>query len=547
VKNFLKNIQNIPDTHYVLRFTFYFLSIMFIICGTASSQEVPYHISNTPVYEFLEEMANAQLIDINTTARPWSRKYIAGKLDGLQQEKELLNARQKKELAFYLKDFNKELKPDKHFKKRFDILYYKDSLFTFSVNAILGIRYWNNSNGMLYHRWNGAEAFAYVGNHWGFYASLRDNHDSRLIRNPGYLNEFPAANYKGNGDFSEMRGGVTWSWSWGSVGLMKDNFLWGDNVHGSNIFSGRTPSFAQIYLHLKPVKWFEFRYIHGWLVSAVVDSTRSYWFLDGSTPEYRKVYYPKYLAANLFMFTPIRRLNLSFGNSIVYTDIGLYPAYLIPFMFFKSVDHTVNAGIDNMNSQMFFDVSSRQIKNLHLYTSLFIDEIAISRMFDKDRHSNFCSFKIGGELTDFPLRNTGIKGEYTRTNPLTFQHYVPTLTFESNRYNLGNYLKDNAREYYVAAFARPLRGLYTEVSWSLAQKGPDYTPSGNHDRLGLPFMESVDWGNMSFTVSARYQVINDGYLFASFCHRNVTGNPVYTADYWQGETDSFSFGLNFGF
>ena len=45
-----------------------------------------------------------------------------------------LNARQQKELDFYLKDFNKELRPGKNFNKRFDIFYYKDSLFTFNVS-----------------------------------------------------------------------------------------------------------------------------------------------------------------------------------------------------------------------------------------------------------------------------------------------------------------------------------------------------------------------------------------------------------------------------
>ncbi len=523
------------------------LYLLLFSFGIAFSQEVPYSIEKRSVYEFLEEMAGAHLIEVNTTAKPWSRKFISTKLEELQSQTGQLNTRQQKELIFYLKDFSKELKPDKHFNKRFDILYYKDSLFTFSANLILGMQYWNNANGGIHHRRNGAEAFAYAGKHWGFYANLRDNHDSRKIRSPQYLNQLPGANYKGDNDFSEMRGGVTYSWKWGSIGLLKDHFVWGDNLNGSNIFSGRTPSFAMIDLHLHPAKWIELRYIHGWLVSMVVDSARSYWFADGPVRTYRRVYHPKYIAANLFTVTPWQRLHLSFGNSIVYTDIGLHPAYLIPFMFFKSIDHTLNAGIDNMNSQMFFDISSHQIKNLHLFASLFLDEIAISRMFDKDRHSNFYSLKVGGELTDFPFQNIGLRAEYTRTNPLTYQHYVPALTFESNRYNLGYYLKDNSLAYFFSVFVRPLRGLYGDVSWSLAKKGPDYTPLGNNGRLGLPFMESVDWQDKTVSLHVRYQVVNDGYATFSFVHRNVSGNPVYTPACWQGETNTCSVGLNFGF
>ena len=525
-----------------------FIIFLFILPWAAYPQEVYQHISNKDIYAFLEEMAAEHFIVVTGVAKPWSRKYIAERLSTLKQEHwDELTPVQQQETDFYLKDYNKELKPGKHFKKRFDIFYYKDSLFTFSANLILGIQYWHNVNGGLYHRWNGAEAFAYVGKHWGFYASLRDNHDSRVIRSPQYLNRFMGANYKSGNDFSEMRGGVTYSWKWGSLGLLKDHFVWGDNYHGSNIFSGRTPSYAYLNLHLTPAKWIEFRYVAGRLVSMVVDSTLSYWYQDGDEMAYREVYHPKYLSANLYIFKPWKRLSLTVGNSIVYDYMKPYPAYLIPFVFFKSIDHTANAGIDNMNSQMFFGVSSRQIRHLHLFATLFLDEIAISRMFDPDRHSNFYSLKAGGALTNWPLKNTGLKLEYTRTNPLAYRHYIPTLTFASNRYNLGSYLQDNAQEVYVAVNVRPLRGLFAEVSWNAAQKGPDYTDRGNRGRLGLPFMETVEWSSRTLRLYARYQVINDGYVTASYSHRRVTGDPAYTPPYWQGSTDTFSVGVNFGF
>ena len=332
-------------------------------------------------------MAGQQIIDLNTAVEPLSREFIATKLQEVKNQQKKLNFRQNADLNFFLKDFNKELLPGKEYKKRVDLFYYKDSLFTFSINPILGIQYWSNENGTATHWWNGAEAFAYVGK-WGFYASLRDNHDAKFLSNPDYLNQQPGAAYKGNGDYSEMRGGITYAWKWGSFGLVKDHFTWGNNHHGANIFSGRTPSFAQIYLKMKPAKWFEFNYVHGWLVSEVVDSSRSYWFTSSYGTQYRQVYHPKYIAANLFTFTPVKRLNLSFGNSIVYTDLGVFPGYLIPLAFFKSIDHTVNHNIDNQNSQMFFDFSSRQIKYLHLYTTLFLDELSTKNMFKKDKHSN---------------------------------------------------------------------------------------------------------------------------------------------------------------
>ena len=513
----------------------------------SKGQEVFHHISNLSLYDFLDELANSQLIDLNTAIKPYSRSFIASKLDELEKQKEKLNERQIRDLKFFLKDFNKELNPDKDFNKRFDIFYYKDSLFTFSINPILGIQYWTSNNGSATHWWNGAEAFAYIGKHWGFYASLRDNHDKQFLSRPKYLTQRMGANYKGNGDYSEMRGGITYSWNWGSAGLIKDHFTWGNNYNGANIFSGRTPSIPQIYLHMKPVKWFEFRYTHGWLVSEVVDSTRSYWTNSSYGMEYREVYHPRYIATNLFTFTPVEKLNLSFGNSIVYADLGVFPGYLIPLVFFKSIDHSTNHGIDNQNSQMFFDISSRNIKNLHLYSTLFIDELATSRIFNPEE-SNFYSWKVGGKLSNFPIQNLSFTLEYTRSNPLTFQHYVPTLEFESNKFNLGHYLKDNSQEFYISIDARPFRGLYLHASFLLAQKGPDYDELGG-DRLGLPFMETIEWENNSFSFLARYEIINDAFLILEFQNSNIKGNDLnkYTHPMWHGKTNTLSVGMNFGF
>lgn len=510
-------------------------------------QDAYIHLSHRNIYSFLDELANLQVIELNAAAKPYSRQLIAGKLNNALEKKDRLNPRQINEIEFYLRDFNKELQSDRNFSKRIDLLYREDSLFTFSFNPILGIRYWVNKNGTVYHRWNGAEAFAYVGDHWGFYASLRDNHESMLLNNPSWLTDRFGAPYKSGSDFSEMRGGITYSWKWGSIGLVKDHLQWGSGYNGSNILTGRTPSFAMLKLEMQPAEWFEFNYFHGWLVSEVIDSSRTWYYTNVNRTFVRLSYREKYMAANLFTLKPLRGLYVSFGNSIVYSDTGIEPAYLIPLFFFKSVDHSINKSIDNQNSQMFFDISSRQIKHLHLYTSLFVDEVAIGRMFNPDRHSNFFSWKLGGSLTGYPLNNLSATAELTRTNPLVYKHYLPTVTFESNRYNLGHYLQDNASELYFALDYIPARGVRVKLSYLHARKGPDYT-SLTTERIGLPYMENIEWENRSLAFETSWQVINDGYLFLSFLHGRTTGDvEKYSPGFFHGTTNTLSFGANFGF
>ncbi len=494
---------------------------------------------------------------MNTAIKPYSRMLIAEKLREADSKKELLNGRQKKEVEFYLKDYNKELKTDKNFDKRQDLFYYKDSLFTLSFNPILGVNVFSNDTiHAMYHRWNGAEMFAYIGKNFGFYASLRDNHENKRLASPSYLNQFPGADYKVDGvtlqgDYSEMRGGLTYAWSWGSVGLIKDHFVWGDNEHGANIFSGHAPSFTHLRLHLHPVRWLDFNYVHGWLVSQVIDSSSSYF----NYPGYRLVFHPKYLAANMLTITPWKHFDVSIGNSIIYSDKDVQPAYLVPFFFYKSVDHTLSGAGSNWlgeNSQMFFNISSRQLKNIHLYTSFFIDEISFGNIFDSKTQSNFISGKIGGRLSNFIVDNLFLTAEYTHTNPITYRHYVNTSTFASNLYNLGHYLGDNSQELFLSAGYKPLAKLTAEISWSAAQKGYEYpytTIPGSGSGKGNPFIQYVYWEATELGVKAQYQLINDCYLNAGVIISNHHGVDVntYSQPYFRGKRTTISVGANIGF
>jgi hypothetical protein len=520
------------------------LSIVKIINSNLFGQEVPQSINNTGIYDFLDELANDQIISVNSAVKPFSRLFIAQRLKEADEKKDQLNSRQQKELDFYLRDFGKEIKTGNEWKRRKDLLYYNDDHFSLTVNPILGGEVFNNSHGMATYWRNGAEARAYI-NKWGFYASLRDNHEKPLLGLPGYLTRREGGHLKGSADWSEMQGGVTFSWKWGNAGLAKDKLQWGNNYNGANIFGGNNPTYVQLRLHINPVKWFDFNYFHGWLNSLVIDSTRSYYVSNSYGTDYREVYHKKFIAANMFTFTPFKKLNFSAGNSIVYSDLDLFPAYLIPVFFYKSVDHSVNSGIDNMNSQMFFDISSRQIKYLHLYSTLFIDELSINRIFKKDEW-NFLSYKAGFRFSNLPVPNLSLTTEFTYSYPLVFQHYVTTLTFESNGYNIGHYLKDNSREWYVALDYRPARTLIINLSFTDAIRGPDYTELGG-SRVGNPPLATIQWHNTSYGLKASYQVINDLSTWFSFTSGNITGEHRWSPEYFYGRKSTFNLGMTLGF
>jgi hypothetical protein len=548
-----------------------------------SAQDIPEHISYTRIYDYLDELATDGIIELNSVAKPYSRLYIAEKLLEGKDHFNDLNKRQQKELKFFLNEF--ALEQDKLPDSKLNLIKnkqsnlaliqpafnYCDSNFRARITPLLGMDVSYNGNGTLIKRWYGADLQTMIGKHLSVYGSLRDiSIDGPLLARPTYLNDFPGYEYKESstgGDYSDSRGGIKYSWKWGSFGLVKDNVIWGDNYHGSNILSGRAPSFPMLTLHLKPVKWFELQYFHGWLVSNVIDSTRYYINNEGNK-EYRMA--NKFIAANLFTFTPARNLNLSIGNSIIYAEENVQPAYFIPIAFYKSIDHTLTKGlnIENQNSQVFLNMSSRNIKHLHLFTSVYSDEIRWDRFLPGSKEKNPISYKVGANLSNFPLKNLSIIAEYTNTNIINYKHSIPVLTWASNSYNLGSYLGDNSEELYLAIRYKPVHGLDFSLSYIDAKHGNEYI----YDRAAIdniisqPSLGDITWSNSSIAFNAQYEIINNAYAIINVTYSDIKGYDLtsapivgevretaqgyldlFTPAYLQGKNMTFTVGFSFGF
>ena len=566
-----------------------FLAVTLLVVNTAFGQDIPQHISYTRIYDFIDELANDGFIEIISVVKPYSRRFISDKLAEVRQQESALNKRQKDELNFFLEEYALEQNrlPEREFLlyegnySRFDLVppvfLYKDSIFRARIQPILGMNIYVNGNGQINQRWYGADFQAMIGEHVSVYGSLRDisfaasNELNPRLSEPAYLTNVPGFQYKEPNDFSDSRGGIKFGWNWGSVGLVKDNVVWGDNYNGSNILSGRVPSFPMITLQLKPAKWFEMNYIHGWLVSNVVDSARFYVEND-----VRKWYrnHNKYIAANMFTFIPIPKLNISFGNSIIYAEDNVQPGYLIPVAFYKSIDHTLTKGIatENQNSQLFFNISSRNIRHVHLFSSVFFDEIKFSRFKPSSAEKNPVSFKIGGKVTNFPIPNLSATAEFTRTNIINYKHSIPAISYASNSYNMGHYLGDNAQELYASLGYKLIRGLDLNVYYLNAQHGNEYNYARRGEDANIrqiisqPSLGDVIWKNQTVGFKALYEVFNNAYAVVNIENSNIEGfeavsEPIggenrmtaqgtldfFTAPFLHGKNTTFTVGFSLGF
>ncbi len=240
--------------------------------------------------------------------------------------------------------------------------------------------------------------------------------------------------------------------------------------------------------------------------------------------------------------------------------MDVHPAYLIPFAFYKSFVHTINKGTSYQNNAMFVNISSRQIKHLHLHATYFVDEFSVKRIFDPDRH-NFTSFKGGLSITDWPVRNFFVGAEYTKTNPITFLHDEPTTSYQSNLYNLGHYLTDNAEEYFVTARWYPVQKLQVGISYIHARKGNyyEYVRGMRNPRIDeLPVLKDIIWDNRSLQFQLMYYPLSNLRIFASYTFSNIQGKDadgktaqeyldMFSASYLHGKKQIAEIGFGLGF
>ncbi|MBQ8833055.1 MAG: hypothetical protein IJ000_06140 [Paludibacteraceae bacterium] len=575
------------------------------------AQNIPVPLTQVKLYDFLDELLADGVLVHQTAVRPYSRKQVATMLLEAQAADTLLNIRQKKDLAFYLNEYALERDTmvsnyvqytdhstynvslaDPQFSYRS-----KDNMFKMRLRPILGGKLLMSKKGVIFHRWYGAELQMDIAKHLSIWGSLRDNSWSGDWLNKTYFPtdndrrlgacihygasqlqpalmpiagvQYKEANY--GGDFSDSKGGISLYTWWGSISVQRENIRWGDAYHASNILSGRAPAAPMISLQLTPCKWFQFDYFHAWLVSNVVDST--YYYVEETTNGTVRNYRPmnKFMAANMFTFTPIKQLSISFGNSIIYAERSIQAAYFIPIAFYKSLDHLLTKGVrtQNQNSQAFASLSVRPVEHLHLYGSMFVDEIKFSRFKPSNKENNPLSYLVGFNWSGWPVKGLSLKAEFVRSYIASYIHSIEALDYTTNSFDMGHYLGDNAQSIYAELAYRPIRGMLIKASYTNDTKYNSYAYLRNNISATIaqkPFDYAI-FRNEVVQLDGVYEVHPNMYMTLTLQYNHARGfdniktdalpsedigNAQYYLDkymprYFQGKNLSVSAAFSFGF
>lgn len=496
------------------------MCILFGLCVYAYTQgQIIESISNEGVYELLDELVSYHVIDANPAIKPYSRRFIASRLHDAQLADSLLSHRLRKEVAFYLNDYALELDtlPSNWVQYTHDSnlalslaqpsLQYSNAWqvnnlhkrFTMMVRPVLGAQMTTNMRDVqTEHRW-GAEIQMDICSHLSIWGKLFAQSNVYHPKGSGFVEPIY--------EWSHSTGGISLYTWWGSIGLQKEAIRWGNAQYASIIQSGIAPSFPMLTLKLTPARWLEFNYFHAWLTPDAIDTT--------FFPPAEATYMPerKYMAANMITFMPIKYLELSFGNSIVYAERNIQLAYLIPIAFYKSLDHLLTKGVwtQNQNSQMFLTLSTRNLKHLYVYGSLFVDEFELARLKKSNPETNPLTYQVGLAVQNWPLDGLRLRGEFMRSYIASYVNQVNALYYSSGESYLGHPLRDNAQSIYAEIGFKPIRGLDLLCSYTNDTRFNQYHSYYRDGSLARKSFDEKVWRNQIFELRVRYEIFNRCY------------------------------------
>lgn len=415
------------------------------------------HKSDADIYDYLESMRVKGLIKFHAELKPVNRKTLAAYISELESGKTILNETELNLLESYKIEFEPELrllnksenKPNSEFlitKNRLRLFEYYSEEFSFYADPVLSLEAGSFYNKSLIVRRNGFTIGGYYGKNWSYFLRFFDNEESgdnldkkkNLTRNSAVsiskekINSF---------EYDEVTAGIAYNWSDGSISVNKDYLNFGSGNFGKLILSDKAPPFPFIRFDFSPAEWLSFFYFHGFLQSNVPDSNT---FRYNSVPGRTSILeVPKYIAFHSFSFFPTDYLNISLGESIVYSE-RIQPVYFIPVVFFRIADHylgTENASATG-NAQIFLDMSYLN-RNLQtkIYSSLFIDELSFNNIF-KGGNLSAIGYTIGFETYNIlPLMKFFL--EYSRVNPFVYMNSVDAQVYSNDGYKMGHWIESN--------------------------------------------------------------------------------------------------------
>lgn len=239
-------------------------------------------------------------------------------------------------------------------------------------------------------------------------------------------------------DFTESHIQFQKDWFVASIG--RETRLQGAGFFQRTLLSNTAPPMDAISLAAK-FQGVEYKFIHGSILGVQLDSNglpvpRAGLFAEvGAFLQLPA----KYIAIHQLTFKPTWG-EFGLWESEIYSNRGIDIAYLNPFSFMKSVEHSLR---DRDNSALGGWLSYRPMKNLQIKGSYFLDDLVFN-LIGTDFWSNKSAFNIGA-MYSLPF---GVDAalEYAKVFPYTFTHFNVQNATTNDGLQMMGFLKPNSDE-----------------------------------------------------------------------------------------------------
>lgn len=509
---------------------------------------------NNTVYPFLDRMETLGHLDyLLDGVKPLSRYKIANTLQSLNKHREKLNAIDARHLDDFLADFRFEINNSKkHYlipeneswystlaswenlkndfqrtiqqkypeEENHTLLWEKDSsnfyldlqqLFTYDSKSDGDYRNANEQSYMV--RGTIDNSFSYSVN-----VSLQAVRGSRGYReaDPVIKGTFSQEDASGNVIHVDRTGAeLAWHTRYMDIVFAQQEISWGHGESGKLILS----NFPEQYPYLQISKnwgWGRFTAMHGKLQSFQSDTLS-----DGT-----KIYPDKWLAAHRLEISPWSNFTIGLNEVFIYGNRYADWAYLLPFNFYRAVQHKLR---DRDNATISMDFEYVPFNGTKIYTTIFLDEMKFEKL-GTNWWGNKHAIQLGLHQVDpFGFNNLEIRAEYSAIMPWVYTHRFMINRYESDQRSLGHWSGPNSEVIYADLKKYFHTRFFAGLNWLSFKKGYNYQDLNIGGELlvgrgaeNLPFKNTRTFleGDLKkehkIDLYSQYEVFNDLFLSTSY-------------------------------
>lgn len=542
----------------MLRFNKLLVGLLLLISVTLANNpvSVPLH---DPVYHFLERMETLGFVqNVFNGIKPFSRAQVAKYLKSVAMHRAELTPIDRRRLDDFLLDYRWEMHRNKRnplvpegqnwysplmnwqtVKKDFHrffaqnypeeqnhVFLWETDSDNFYVDYGQGFDYEQRTDAL--HRSASWQQYSFRGalnNNFGFQffvrlEGFRGNDSAYIQEHPllkGGWNE--TSDY--NVHFSDRTGGeLAFHTKYFDFRFAQQPISWGYGESGKLILSDNSEPYPYISIS-KDWGWFKFIALHGKLQSFPQDT-----LADG----YR--YYPdKWLAAHRLELSLWHKITLGMNECFIYGERYADWAYLIPFNFYRAVQHKLR---DRDNATISLDVEWLAHPGINLYGTLFFDEFRRKKI-GTNWYGNKQAFAAGIWWVDpFKLPNFSLRFEYTAIMPWVYTHKFLVNSYTSDYRSIGHWAGPNSEVYYFHLrkdwHARLETGIKFQ-QWKHGENYPNENIGGNillghttllgnqaRPRDTRKFLEGILNTRRFLQLYTKYEIFNGFYFSAAWTY-----------------------------